>query len=177
MPYRDAIAALEIKLRGLCEARRELDLSIKRTRRELRHHRRPQRRRSWRRVVVVGGMMVLTSAMVVVFLALTLAVTCECCGSPRDSTGPTVQMIKRAAELHVARGGDCPTVDDLIDHGLLDEDQQTTDGWDQPLRIECRGGRVGVASAGPDGVHGTCDDIATWHRPGDLRWEARAPTP
>lgn len=159
MPYRDPIAALEIKLHALREARRELDLSIAETRRELRRHY-GARRRSWSGVVI--ALVLLTGSG----LAAVAPIFPPCNCAPReDTTYTATQTIKGAAELYVARSDECPIVDDLVDRGLLNGDQQLTDDWDHPFRIKCGPNRVYVSSAGPDGVHGTCDDITSWRRP------------
>jgi hypothetical protein len=160
MPYRDPVAALEIKLRGLRDTRRELDASIRETRRELR----PYRRRRWRRVLVTVSVLA-GSGLLCLLGAAFLAVPCNCGPSRADTARTTVRTLKGAASLYLARSGECPTMDDLVERGILDDDQATTDPWDRPFRIECRKGRVGVSSAGPDELHGTCDDIASWHRP------------
>jgi len=161
MPYRDDIAALEIKLRALREARRELDVSIAETRRELRRHY-GARRRSW------GGVVIALVVLAVTGLAsffLVAPIFSPCCVPPEDTTYTAIQTIKGAAELYVARSDHCPTVEDLVDRGLLNGDQQATDAWDQPFRIECGAYRVYVSSAGADGVYDTSDDIASWRRP------------
>ena len=85
-----------------------------------------------------------------------------------DSTRTAVRTVKGAAELYVARGGRCPTVDDLVERGLLDGHQATTDGWDQPFVIECDRRQVVVISGGPDGQIGNEDDIRSDQRPEDV---------
>ena len=163
MPYRDPIAALGIKLRALREARRELDVSIAETRRELRRHD-GARRRSWGGVVV--ALVVLAGIVLASFFLLAPIFSPCCCVPPEDTAYTAIQAIKGAAELYVARSSDCPTVEDLVHRGLLHGELQTTDAWDQPFLIQCGGAnRVYVSSAGPDGVHDTGDDIASWRRP------------
>lgn len=81
-----------------------------------------------------------------------------------DTTFTAVRTIKGSAELYVGRGGDCPSVEDLIERGILDPDQQTTDSWDQPFSIECQRGRVIVISGGPDEQIGGEDDIRSDQR-------------
>ena len=163
MPYRDPIAALEIKLRQLRDARRALDASITETLRELRHHRRAHGR-SWGRVVI--ALIALAGCGLTALLVIVVPATCECDDERRPETYAAVMWIKGAAELYVARHDRCPTVEDLIRRGLIDPDQHpTTDAWDQPLRIDCGASRVYVSSAGPDGQLGTCDDITSWRRP------------
>jgi general secretion pathway protein G len=82
-----------------------------------------------------------------------------------DTTYTATQTIKGAAELYVARASDCPSVEDLVERGLLNGDQQTTDGWDQAFSIECDRNRVVVISGGPDGQIGGEDDVRSDRRP------------
>jgi general secretion pathway protein G len=53
----------------------------------------------------------------------------------------------------------CPTVDELITDGILDEGSLRKDPWGGSWRIECTGFRVTVSSDGPDRKQGTADDI------------------
>ncbi len=85
-----------------------------------------------------------------------------------DSTRTAVRTVKGAAELYVARGGGCPTVEDLVERGLLSGDQATTDGWEQPFTIECERRRIVVISGGPDEQIGGEDDIRSDQRPEDI---------
>jgi general secretion pathway protein G len=55
--------------------------------------------------------------------------------------------------------GKCPTVDDLVADGILDEDSPRKDPWGTSWRIECSGVSVTVSSDGPDRKQGTADDI------------------
>jgi general secretion pathway protein G len=72
--------------------------------------------------------------------------------------GMTMQS---AAVLYLANdpGADCPSVDDLVEAGMLNRSARTTDPWDNPFTIECDGDDVVVGSNGPDGNPGTEDDI------------------
>jgi general secretion pathway protein G len=53
----------------------------------------------------------------------------------------------------------CPTVDELITDGALDEGSPRKDPWGTTWRIECAGAKVTVSSDGPDRKQGTEDDI------------------
>lgn len=53
----------------------------------------------------------------------------------------------------------CPSLDDLMKEGLLDEDSPKHDPWNKPWHIECAGNAVTVSSDGPDQERGTTDDI------------------
>ena len=162
MPYRDPIAALEIKLRQLRDARRALDASITETLRELRHHRRAHGR-SWGRVVI--ALIMLAAIGLPALLVIVVPATCECCEErPRaEITYAAVMSIREAAEVYVARHDRCPTVEDLIRRGLIDPDRRPfTDAWDQPFLIQCGVSRAYVSSMGPDGQLGSYDDITSW---------------
>jgi general secretion pathway protein G len=54
---------------------------------------------------------------------------------------------------------ECPTVQQLVSEGVLDDDSPAEDPWGNAWRIECDGERVTVASDGPDRRSGTADDI------------------
>lgn len=53
--------------------------------------------------------------------------------------------------------GSCPTVADAAKRSKTRT--KTTDPWHMPYRIACSEKSVRVASPGPDGKHGTADDI------------------
>jgi general secretion pathway protein G len=78
-----------------------------------------------------------------------------------DSTRTDAQAIRSAVTLYLGEnpGGDCPSVDDLVEGGYLDSSKRTTDAWDNDFIVECEGDNVTVISAGPDGKRGTEDDI------------------
>lgn len=160
MPYRDPIAALEIKLRGLREARRALDASITETLRELRQHRRAQGR-SWGRVVI--ALIALAGCGLAALVVIVVPATCKCDDERPETTYAAVMSIVGAAEVYVARHDRCPTVEDLIRRGLIDPDRRPfTDAWDQPFLIQCGVSRAYVSSMGPDGQLGSYDDITSW---------------
>ena len=94
---------------------------------------------------------------------LLAAVTLPTLGGPnrlRD-TEMAVQAVRGATTMYLAENpdGGCPSLRDLIAGGYLDEDNSTTDSWDNPFTIACEGVRVTVTSAGHDGQFGTDDDI------------------
>lgn len=53
----------------------------------------------------------------------------------------------------------CPTFDELMTAGILDEAAEKKDPWGGAWRIQCDGARVTVSSDGPDRRSGTPDDI------------------
>jgi hypothetical protein len=56
------------------------------------------------------------------------------------------------------QGGDCPTVDQLINEKQL-ESENRNDPWGSTFTIECGADDIFVSSAGPDGNPGSDDDI------------------
>lgn len=71
------------------------------------------------------------------------------------------RKIRGVATQYVALngGGDCPTVESLIDAKELDSEGGGQDPWGQPFEITCSGDDIAVASNGPDQQAGTEDDI------------------
>jgi general secretion pathway protein G len=123
------------------------------------------RRRRRREGMTLVEIMVVVIIMALIAAAVGFAVVPMIEQSKIDSTRIDARTIKGAASLYVARSGGCPTVGDLIDRGLLDADQRTTDGWENEFTIECRGRNIVVISGGPDGQIGTEDDIRSDQRP------------
>jgi hypothetical protein len=54
---------------------------------------------------------------------------------------------------------ECPTVPELIDAGIIDEDFRVTDPWGSSWDVQCSAPRIVVSSRGPDREAGTDDDI------------------
>ena len=59
----------------------------------------------------------------------------------------------------------CPSFDDLVESGTVDDDGRRRDPWGGPWRIQCTEGNVSVTSAGPDRQPDTDDDIRAPTRP------------
>lgn len=162
MPYRDTGDALESKLRFLLDARRELDASIAQTRRELEPYVAARRRSgvdTALRVAIVA-VAVLSCFAAVAFAILPRGSCCSGC-SRIDSTRTDARTLVGAVEMYLAEnpGSTCATVDELVRGGFLNSATRTTDVWDGPFVIECDGTEITVTSAGPDGEHGSEDDI------------------
>lgn len=69
--------------------------------------------------------------------------------------------ITSAATLWIAdHAGQCPTVADLLEDGLLARNKNSKDPWDNEYVIECDGDGVTTKSAGPDKQMGGEDDIS-----------------
>lgn len=68
-----------------------------------------------------------------------------------------------AVGLYRLNGGDeeCPAPEALRARGVLKPDQKLTDPWGHPYKIVCESPHVGATSAGPDGIWGNEDDVAS----------------
>jgi len=110
------------------------------------------------------------------------AVTTASVGDPRNEISTRMlQVINgflRWSATHA--GAACPTAKDLAPLKL-------DDPWGHPMRLTCvdqpANQMIGIVSAGPDGVAGNRDDIASWTLSGDVtdaiagpRWTARRAT-
>ncbi len=70
------------------------------------------------------------------------------------------QMHTSAEQWSVTHGeGECPTVDRMVDDGIISETASTSDPWGKAYRIACEGGKIRVLSSGPDRKENTTDDI------------------
>src|SRR5262245_45244218 len=54
---------------------------------------------------------------------------------------------------------ECPSVDQLVQGGMLERDSTRADPWGETYRVECADRDVTVISMGPDRKEGTEDDI------------------
>lgn len=72
-----------------------------------------------------------------------------------------IYSVRGATTMYLAENPNaaCPTVNELLAGGYLDEDESVNDPWDNPMLITCEGTQVTVTSAGPDQQFGTEDDI------------------
>ena len=110
--------------------------------------------------------MTLVEIMVVVIIMVLIATAVAVIALPRleraelERTRTDVMTIEGAVNLYFVenRNADCPGVSDLVEGGVLDDDN-TKDPWDQDYVIECEGDNVHVMSSGPDRQMGTEDDI------------------
>lgn len=96
-----------------------------------------------------------------------LGLACTVAGSlveSRRATSETdARVIVQAITLHRVHHPDAPcprSVDELVAAGVLSESSRRVDAWGTAWRFVCSSEfEAHVISAGPDGVHGTCDDI------------------
>jgi general secretion pathway protein G len=75
------------------------------------------------------------------------------------STQQDAKAIAAAAEMYLAENKDCPSVQKLIEHKILNKKNHTKDAWDNEFTIECDEDGAVVKSGGPDGQMGNDDDI------------------
>ena len=70
-------------------------------------------------------------------------------------------LLAVAEEWHATNGETgCPTPSGLVDERVLDPDARVEDAWGNRFRILCEDTGVIVRSPGPDGRHGTPDDVS-----------------
>jgi general secretion pathway protein G len=111
--------------------------------------------------------MTLVEIMIVVIIMALIATAVGVAVLPRlqkakeESTRSDAQAVRSAITLFLAENssGGCPSVDDLVEGGYLDASRRTTDGWDQPFKIECDGAQFSIISGGADTQIGTEDDL------------------
>lgn len=151
VPYRNHRLALLHMLSELSDERSRIDAEIELVMGRLGAMPTHERRTWWRWVMVI--------AMVIVgFVALAWAPNVRAAKEARAHHD--VGTIQFAADLnHFAKHPGCPTVEDLVDRGYLELSQTIQDPWQAPYRLRCEGDIARVSSAGPDGEHGTHDDI------------------
>lgn len=159
MPYRDDRESLEARLAVLEEERAALDERIGEIRRLLFLRRSAARQRlvtRWCGRLSLGLGLLLVAA---VMGALTLPV--YHCPSRADVARGDAQAIRAAVTMYrIERpSAACPTPDRLVDEGYLEERVVTADPWGRPYLVRCTEEDVEVRSAGPDGEHGTDDDV------------------
>jgi len=125
---------------------------------ETRQPRRSRWRRLRRRHARLEGMTLVEIMIVVIIMALiatgvAVAVLPQLESAREDTTRTRAATIRSGATLFVAQspGADCPTVDDLVDEGYLQDGTDTTDGWGNEYTIRCESGDAFVVSDRYDG--------------------------
>lgn len=104
--------------------------------------------------------------LVLAALSITVAVVRPvlsrgCRYPPAAQTRTAGRTLIGAAEMYMAQHSRCPTLTELAAEGFINANTRVVDAWDSPFRVECEGGEVRVTSPGPDGQHGTEDDIGS----------------
>jgi len=157
-PYRDEHPALPAKLATLREQLAEIDAEIESTEILLEAWVEAERTEPPARVVWAKRFAwILCAAIVLAFSGFSVLALCMPClcgdGSRHETTRTRASTIRSAATLYMSQRSDdrCPTIDDLFDEGFIQPGTETTDGWDNPFHIECRGRDVSVLSERFDG--------------------------
>ncbi len=121
-----------------------------------------RRRRAARRAgMTLTEIMIVVIIMALIATAVGVAVIPKWRQAQVTQTRTDAQTIRGAAERFVigGTGGDCPSVNDLIEGGEISRQARTKDAWERDFKIECDGNEIVVSSAGPDGNFGSEDDI------------------
>ncbi|HEX5658531.1 MAG TPA: prepilin-type N-terminal cleavage/methylation domain-containing protein [Polyangiales bacterium] len=117
-------------------------------------------RRLRRRGMTLIEIMIVVVIMALVATGVGMAVMPAFTRSQVKVTLTAVQNVRSAAiAYHVAGHPECPTVEALREERMLDRQTASTDAWSHGFVIDCANDDVVVRSAGPDGIHGTDDDI------------------
>ncbi|MCA9607580.1 MAG: hypothetical protein KC619_18360 [Myxococcales bacterium] len=160
----DAISLLEARLEQLLHARTAIDADIELTEHLLGERRRTPLDRRWWWWPVLGAATLVTLGTL--GLGLTVAVDHLLFHpephSGHETTRARAATIRSAASLYVAwtPGSGCPTVDDLLREGFLQDGSDLDDGWGHPYWIECDLRGVTVRSCRFDG-----HDVLERHSP------------
>jgi general secretion pathway protein G len=105
-------------------------------------------------------LMIVVIIMALIATAVGVAVLPNINKARIKSTKTDAQQVRAAVTLWLSDNpGKCPSIQDLIEGGVLDKSRRTADAWDRPFKIECEGEDLNVTSAGPDGEMGSEDDI------------------
>jgi len=120
----------------------------------------PRRRRGMRGVTLVE-VLIVVAIMALIAGGVGFLVLPKYRDSQVKQATIDARKIRGVATQYVALngGGECPTVETLIDARELDSEGGGMDPWGQPFEIACSGDDIQVASNGPDQQAGTEDDI------------------
>ncbi|MEM6960317.1 MAG: type II secretion system protein [Myxococcota bacterium] len=112
------------------------------------------RKRDRQEGMTLVEIMIVVIIMALMATAVGVAVLPQLESARRSSSRTDASALQGAVTIYIAQNAraGCPTVEDLIESGLLDRSKRTTDAWDNDFRIECNGLNVEVVSNGPDGV-------------------------
>jgi len=122
---------------------------------------RARRRRRHREGMTLIEIMIVVIIMALIATAVGVAVLPQIKKARINSTKSDAQTVRSAVQMYLGEhpGGECPSIEKLVEDGQLDRSKRTTDAWDRPFQIECDGDEVSVSSPGPDGQMGSEDDI------------------
>jgi general secretion pathway protein G len=119
-------------------------------------------RRKRREGMTLVEIMIVVIIMALIATAVGIAVLPQFSKAKVKTAESDVQAIDAAVQLYLMQVGDeCPTVENLVEEGVLDSSKNTIDPWGNDYAIECEGDNVTVISAGEDEQPGTEDDITS----------------
>jgi general secretion pathway protein G len=114
-----------------------------------------------RRGVTLIEVLIVVAIMALVSAAVAVAAMKYYDHAKKTTTATNAQTLREAVKGWWALydSSRCPTVNELVTDGILDEVAPRKDPWGTAWRIECNGSAVVVTSDGPDRQPGTSDDI------------------
>jgi general secretion pathway protein G len=119
-------------------------------------------RRRRREAMTLIEIMIVVIIMALIATAVGIAVLPQFSRAREKTAEADVQAIDGAVQLYIMQvGGDCPSVQDLLDEGVLDRSKNTVDPWGHEYVIECAGDEITVCSGGSDEQAGNEDDICS----------------
>lgn len=134
-------------------------MTARRKARSINNLRRMVRRRRQAGMTLVE-IMIVVIIMALIATAVGVALLPQLDRARQQTARSDAEQIRSGVIQYVAENpGDCPSMDDLVSEGYIDENRRTTDPWDNDFEVECEGTSVTVLSVGPDGQAGTDDDI------------------
>jgi type II secretory pathway pseudopilin PulG len=106
-------------------------------------------------------MLIVVAIMAIVSAAVAIGAMKHFLRVKVETAETNARTVREAVKTFWIKNDDptCPTVDQLIADGELDEGSPRKDPWGTAWRIECSDERVHVISDGPDRKSGTEDDI------------------
>jgi prepilin-type N-terminal cleavage/methylation domain-containing protein len=104
--------------------------------------------------------MVVTLIMALISSGIAVAVMHHLDEARKLTAQSEVKTLRSAARLYLAQNPrKCPTVEILLEEGIIEDDTRTVDPWETPYIFHCSDSKVVAASAGPDKIEGTEDDL------------------
>lgn len=111
--------------------------------------------KTWKKISwAVGGF-----AFVIVLVALGRSTGICSLATPEDRVRNDMDTIRSAVALYIATEKACPTLDELVEHSILNTENGLRDPWDTEFWIHCPNDQPFIRSAGRDEIFGTEDDL------------------
>ena len=104
--------------------------------------------------------MVVTLIMAMMSAGIAVAVMKHLETARRDVAKTAVRTLRTATNLFMMQNpGECPSIERLIEDGMIEPNTEKVDPWKTPYFIQCEGETTSIFSAGKDKQEGTDDDI------------------